>query len=60
MMRKEQTLIEFDSIEPPQPMIAPMIAPGLNAYDPVNNGNRKPSNDRWRDVPEIKRPQTRV
>jgi len=36
-----------------------MIAPGLSGYDPVNNGNRKPSNDRWRDT-DIKRPQTRV
>jgi hypothetical protein len=59
MMRKELTLIEWDFIEPPQPRIAPMIAPGLNAYDPINNGYRKPSNDR-REVPEIKRPQTRV
>ncbi|HZN02021.1 MAG TPA: hypothetical protein VFD06_00390 [Candidatus Polarisedimenticolia bacterium] len=53
-------MIKFDSIEPPQPRIAPMIAPGLNAYDPVNNGTRKPTNDRWREVPEIKRPQTRL
>ena len=53
-------MTKFDSIEPPQPRIAPMIAPGLNGYDPVtNNGNRKPSNDRWRDT-DIKRPQTRV
>jgi hypothetical protein len=54
-------MTKFDSIEPPQPRIAPMIAPGLSGYDPVNNnGNRKPSNDRGRDISDIKRPQTRV
>jgi hypothetical protein len=54
-------VIRFDSIEPPQPRIAPMIAPGLHGYDPVNNnGNRKPSNDRYREIPEYKRPQTSV
>jgi len=54
-------VIRFDSIEPPQPRIAPMIAPGLSGYDPVNNyGNRKPANDRYREIPEYKRPQTSV
>lgn len=53
-------MIRFDSIEPPQPRIAPMIAPGLNGHDPVNNGNRKPANDRDRQMPEYKRPQTSV
>ena len=38
-----------------------MIAPGLSGYDPVNNyGNRKPANDRYREIPEYKRPQTSV
>jgi hypothetical protein len=51
----------FDSIEPPQQRIAPMIAPGRHGLDPVNNnGNRKPSNDRYREIPEYKRPQTSV
>jgi len=52
----------MDSIEPPQTRIAPMIAPGLNGYDPSvsnNNGNRKP-NDRYREIPDYKRPQTSI
>jgi hypothetical protein len=57
--RKEGNVIRMDSIEPPQPRIAPMIAPGLNGQDPVNNnGNRKP-NDRSQ-IPEYKRPQTSI
>lgn len=54
-------MIRFDSIEPPQTRIAPMIAPGLRGHDPVNHdGNRKPANDRYREIPEYKRPQTSV